>query len=146
MVRRNLAKYYSPVNDPRSGHSWLVIIGQSALDDLPWADELIQIIKSYSTNSDFAPYNLIEELQSRGLFELKGKRSTWPIPFSQSVEDFIDSIHARNGFSRDRMTPEAAAEFDTQVHDLLTAHHPDGIIRGRNQAHVHWGKPHPPRG
>ena len=38
------------------------------------------------------------------------------------------------------------AEFGTQVRDLLTAHHPDGIIRGRNQAHVHWGKPHPPRG
>jgi SAM-dependent methyltransferase len=125
-------------------NGWLVIVRQSTLADMNWIDELNQIINRYSTNEDYEPYDLIEELESRGLFNLRGKRSTWPVPFSQSVEDYIDSIHARNGFSRDRMAPDAAAAFDAQVRDLLLSHHPDGIIRGRNQAHLHWGKPQPP--
>ena len=30
--------------------------------------------------------------------------------------------------------------------EALIAHHPDGVIRGRNQAGIHWGKPHWPHG
>ncbi len=125
---------------------WLVLVSQTALEDLPWHGELIRIIERYSTNQHFEPYNLIDELTSRDLFEPKGKRSTWPVPFSQTIDDYIDSIHARNGFSRDRMTAKDAADFDAEVRELLLAHHPDGIIQGRNQADIRWGKPHPPRG
>lgn len=120
---------------------WLVVVSQTALEELPWATDLKQIIARYSTNQDFQPFDLMEALESRGLFDLRGRKSTWPVPFSQSVEDYIDSIHARNGFSRDRMTSEAAADFDSEVRELLTAHHPDGLIQGRNQAHISWGKP-----
>ena len=124
---------------------WLILVSQTALEGLPWAADLSQIIGRYSTNQDFEPYDLIDELDSRGLFDVRGKKSTWPVPFSQTVDDYIDSIHARNGFSRDRMTPEAAAEFDREVRALLMTHHPDGRIRGRNQAHIHWGKPRLPQ-
>ena len=72
------------------------------------------------------------------------RKSTWPVRFSQTIDDYIESLHARNGFSRDRMAPEAAAAFDAEVRALLEAHHPDGIIRGRNQAHVVWGRPRLP--
>lgn len=125
---------------------WLVLVTQAALEDLPWQSELTQIIGRYSTNQDYQPYDLLRELDSRGLFELKGRKSTWPVPISQSVDDFIDSLHARNGFSRERMAPEAATSFDSEVRELLLSHHPDGVIRGRNQAHIQWGKPHPPHG
>lgn len=124
---------------------WLVIVSQSALEDFPWTTDLKQIIARYSTNQDFAPFDLIAELDSRGLFDLKGRKSTWPVPFSQSVEEYIDAIHARNGFSRQRMTPAAATAFDSEVRELLLSHHPDGRISGRNQAHVHWGRPQLPR-
>ena len=123
---------------------WLIIVNQTALEDFPWMEDLKQIIARYSTNQDFEPFDLIAELDSRSLFDLKGRKSTWPVPFAQSVEDYIDSIHARNGFSRDRMTPSAAAAFDTEVRELLLSHHPEGRIDGRNQAHIHWGKPQLP--
>lgn len=124
---------------------WLVLISQSALEDLPWLGDLQTIIGRYSTNQDYVPFSLLDELASRGLFQLAGRRSTWPVAFTQTIPDYIDSIHARNGFSRDRMTAEAAAGFDKEVETLLLSHHPDGIIRGRNQAHVYWGKPQTPR-
>ncbi len=124
---------------------WLIIVNQSALTGFPWERDLDRIIARYSTNQDYQPYDLIEELQSRGLFELRGRKSTWPEPFSQSVADYLDSIHARNGFSRDRMTPAAASAFDAEVCNLILAHHPDGQIEGRNQAHIQWGKPRLPR-
>lgn len=123
---------------------WLVLVRQDALDDLPWQEEILRIIPRYSTNQDFAPYDLVEALETRGLFERRGRKSTWPVRFGQTIDDYIESLHARNGFSRDRMAPEAAAAFDTEVRALLEAHHPDGIIRGRNQAHVIWGKPRLP--
>ena len=120
---------------------WLVLIDQSALEEMPWSRDLLEIIGRYSTNQDFAPYSLLDELTERGLFIPRGRKTTWPVPFSQTIEDYIDSIHGRNGFSRDRMTASDAAVFDRQVRDLLLSHHPDGIIRGRNQAGIHWGKP-----
>ena len=120
---------------------WLLLISQNALDDLPWQNALDRIIPRYSTNQDFRPYDLIDELETRGLFDLRGRKSTWPIRFSQTIDEHVDSIHARNGFSRDRMPVESAAAFDADVRTLLLAHHPDGIIHGRNQAHILWGKP-----
>ena len=124
---------------------WLVIVSQTALEDLPWLPGLQEIIARYSTNQDFQPFDLLGELDDRGLFELRGRRSTWPVPFAQTIDDYIDAIHARNGFSRDRMTAEAAGDFDAEVRQLLRSHHPDGTIRGRNQAHIHWGRPLLPR-
>jgi len=123
---------------------WLLLVDQETFEDLPWRDDLSGIIGRFSTNQAFEPYNLVEELTSRGLFDVRGRVSTWPVRFRQSVDDYIKSLHARNGFSRDRMTPEAAAEFAAEVRALLLEYHPDGIIRGRNQAHLCWGKPRMP--
>ena len=126
-------------------NGWLVIVSQTALEDLPWHGGFKEIVGRYSTNQHYEPFDLLDELASRGLFELRGRKSTWPVPFSQSIGDYVDSVHARNGFSRDRMAPDAAAAFDAEVRELLLAHHPDGTLRGRNQAHIYWGRPRPPR-
>ena len=69
-----------------------------------------------------------------------GVAATEPIAFVQSIDDYVDSIHARNGFSRDRMAPEAAAEFDAKVKALLQARYPDGL-QGEIRSSVVWGKP-----
>ena len=61
--------------------------------------------------------------------------------FDLSVEDFIDSIHGRNGFSRDRMEPESARAFDAGVRDILRSHYPDGIVRGEVGSTVTWLDP-----
>jgi len=107
----------------------------------PWSDELLALIVRYSTNRGFQPYDLIEELTSRGLFQLAGAAQTEAEPFRQSVADYIESIHSRNGFSRDRMSPEAAAAFDAAAHDLIAPYAPDDMVALRILAVLRWGQP-----
>ncbi|NJN82464.1 MAG: hypothetical protein HC802_09445 [Caldilineaceae bacterium] len=82
----------------------------------------------------------MEELESRGLFRLRGRLETEPESFGQSVDDYIESAHARNGFSRDRMTPQAAADFDEDVRSLI-AHHGRELVTLQITGTVNWGDP-----
>lgn len=98
--------------------AWLAIVNRIELPN-PWAADLQQLINEYSTNRDYQPYDLIRELTQRGLMRVTASEPTLFEPFTQSIDDYIESIHSRNGFSRDRMTIEAAAAFDRGVRTLL---------------------------
>lgn len=52
---------------------------------------------------------------NREVSRVSGQRATGPDPFRQSVTDLVEAFHSRNGFSRDRMAPGAAARFDEEV-------------------------------
>jgi ubiquinone/menaquinone biosynthesis C-methylase UbiE len=97
---------------------WLAIVNRVEQPN-PWAADLQQLINQYSTNREYQPYDLIQELTQRGLFRVTASERTEIEPFTQSIDDYIESIHSRNGFSRDRMTIEAAAAFDRAVRRLL---------------------------
>ncbi len=111
----------------------------------PWSEHLLKLITRYSTNRDFRPYDIVDELQQRGLFDLRGQAQTQPEPFVQSVEAYVESIHSRNGFSRDRMRPVDAAAFDAVVVDLLTPYAQDGQVELHIAARLRWGAPLTPR-
>jgi hypothetical protein len=72
---------------------------------------------------------------------VRGTQTTAPIAFIQPLAGYIESYHAMNGFSRDRMTAEAAAGFDAAVHALVTPFCPDGQVRLEVTATVTWGVP-----
>lgn len=110
----------------------------------PWAADLQQLINRYSTNREYQPYDLLEELAQRGLFHVAGSERTAFEPFTQSIDDYVESIHSRNGFSRDRMTVEAATAFDNAVRKLLQSHANDDIVTLQIGASVVWGEPIPP--
>jgi SAM-dependent methyltransferase len=122
--------------------AYLAILASGALP-LPWDGELFPgIITRYSTNRDFRPYDLIVELTERGLFEpAVAERQTAPIPFTQSLDAYIESFHARNGFSRDRMPPEDAAAFDAAVRELVAPYTRDGQVHMEIVARIVWGHP-----
>jgi SAM-dependent methyltransferase len=122
-------------------NGWLVIIAQTEISDRAWTDALRKLIARYSTNQDYVVFDLIPEIAERGLFEKTGSRRTPPLIFEQSIGDFIDSIHARNGFSRDRMSADSAEAFDLEVRKLLQRHHPSGVLHGEVTATVTWGRP-----
>ncbi len=106
-----------------------------------WDSEIIPLIVKYSTNQDFQSYNLITELMSRKLFIQCGRQVADPIPFTQSIDDYINSFHSRNGFSRDRMNKKAASEFDQQLREIVMSYCPDGNIRVSVISSVVWGFP-----
>ncbi|MDP9366235.1 MAG: class I SAM-dependent methyltransferase, partial [Chloroflexota bacterium] len=94
----------------------------------PWDAALQQVINEFSTNRDYQPYDLVEELESRLLFRREGERRTEPIPFVQSVAEYVESFHARNGFSRERVGPDRAVAFDAAALALVRGHRPRGEV------------------
>lgn len=126
--------------DALSPNGYLAIIGEETLP-APWDAHLSEIISRYSTNRDFQPYNLLDGLERRGLFEKRGETKTEPVSFTESIDDFIEACHSRNGFSRERMDKSSALEFDDEVRDLLAPFTEQGQIRFEYLATSTWGKP-----
>jgi SAM-dependent methyltransferase len=147
---------------------YLAVVGEVA-EPTPWS-EALDFIGEYSMNRDFQPYNMLtviqelaapglfepwrvgtgsmarqvtQELTGRGLFEPVGMQTTAPVPFRQSVEAYIESFHARNGLSRDRMEANAARAFDERLRQLVRQHCPHGIVELYIRGRVIWGKPQP---
>ena len=94
----------------------------------------------YSTNKHYRPYDLVQELTSRGLFEEVGRHETTPLPFTQSVDEYVKSFHSRNGFSRDRMGDDQLKEFDAAVGALADRHCEDGRVRCSARVIFAWGR------
>jgi ubiquinone/menaquinone biosynthesis C-methylase UbiE len=122
---------------------FMVLVGMSALSRVPWWPTLLPLIQRYSTNRDFQPYDTVAELTARDLFSVSGRARTEPVPVSQTIADYIKSVHARNGLSRERMQPDAAAAFDAAATEILTAYALDGMLHWQNQGTLVWGKPDP---
>ncbi len=121
----------------------LAIIEQNT-QPTAWHAELAEIIPKFSTNAKYQSYELVEELEMRGLFQQTGVKATQPIPFMQSVDDYIESFHSRNGFSRERMEPEMATQFDHEAKKILLKKYPDGVLSFHVVANVTWGFPKKP--
>lgn len=121
----------------------LVFNPENPEGELPWREALGPIISRYSTNRHYRPYDLLAEIEQRGLFQRLGHAQTPPIPFTQSVADYVASFHARNGFSLDRMTPAAAAAFDREAIEVIGPYAVDGTVTLSIRGDVIWGKPAP---
>ena len=122
-------------------NGYMAIVGQKN-SPMPWDGDLFKkIIPTYATNQDFVPYNLVEELESRNLFHKNGEKSAKPVSFQQIIEDYVESFHSMNGFSRERMTEEAAHDFDSEVRELVSKYCPEGEMVLQSVGKVVWGNP-----
>ena len=121
--------------------AYVALIGRSPEVRPPWFDDVQILIERYTTNRDYQPYSLIEELQQRGVFEQSGVKLIEAVHFEQSFDSYIESIHSRNGFSRDRMTHQAAADFDAAVRQVLINRCPDGTVQFDLVGRIIFGRP-----
>lgn len=128
------------LHDVLAPGAMLALTGRGVADG-PWWPDLLPIIQHYSTNRDFQPYDIVAELTSRELFHELGREQTPSLVMDQSIADYIESIHSRNGFSRGRMTPAIAAEFDSAAADLLTPFADHGKLTLPITGEVIWGLP-----
>ena len=85
----------------------------------PWAEDLRPIIRRYSIMRTWHQFRLIPELESRGLFVREAEVSTPPTPFTQTVDAYVASFHARSSLARHRIGADAADAFDREVRALL---------------------------
>jgi SAM-dependent methyltransferase len=106
----------------------------------PWQADLLTSIRRYSTIRNYRPFNLIDELVRLGHFSIHGTHQTTPIPFVQTIAEYVDSFHGRSSFSRDRMLPADADAFDATVRDLVMAYNPEHVTLSLVTT-ITWGKP-----
>ncbi len=117
----------------------LAVVEQRVTPD-PWS-ALGEIVPGYRTDGGYQPYDMIGELERHGLFRRVGARETAPVPFAQSIDDYIESYHSRSGFSRERMGPSRAEAFDREARRILRRSYGDGAIGLRIAGSVVWGIP-----
>ncbi|HEU4784981.1 MAG TPA: class I SAM-dependent methyltransferase [Ktedonobacterales bacterium] len=122
-------------------HGSLAILGVGQLST-PWDDQLLPIIQHYSTVSGYHPYDLVAELESRGLFRMSGRQTTAPVPFAQPLDEYIESFHGRASFVRERMGDAKASAFDIEVRALVSQYC-TGSVTLQLVTEVVWGKPQP---
>ena len=108
------------------------------------------IIPAHSLNRDYVHWDPVAALEEAGLFERLGQECTGPVPWTPTVEEYIERRHSQNGFSRDRMSRRQAAEFDAAVRARVAEQVKEGSVRmeeGRLQGEVAgsviWGRPVP---
>jgi ubiquinone/menaquinone biosynthesis C-methylase UbiE len=120
-------------------HGLLAVLGADQLPN-PWNDDLRSIIQRYSVIPNWQTFDLIKELEGRGLFRQVGARRTEPVPFRQTLDEYIESFHGRASFPRERMTAEAAAAFDNEVRALVSRFCPE-TVELQLVTEVVWGTP-----
>jgi hypothetical protein len=57
------------------------------------------------------------------------------------VDDYVESFHSHNGFSRARLSVERAHAFDDQLTTLVRRSCPDDIVPVSVRARVTWVRP-----
>jgi SAM-dependent methyltransferase len=122
-----------------SPHGYLAILGVE-VQPAPWEDALRPIRRRYGTIPNWGPYDHVAAVEERGLFHRAGTWSTGPNPFAQSLDDYVESFHGRAPFSRERMTPEAAAAFDAEVRALVAQFCPQAVEL-QVVTRIVWGTP-----
>lgn len=119
----------------------LLAIVSRGITTNPWDERLAKLLPRFSTNQAYRPFNLVEELEQRGLFQLQSWLETNPVPFAQSVDDYIESYHSMNGLSRDRMSAEMAMAFDNEARDAVSSFQQNGHLSMQAVGTVTWGIP-----
>ncbi len=126
-----------------SDRGYLAIVGGRGMDTTLWNDELSKIIPTYSTNKDYESFDLFEELERRSLFSVVGRSRTAPQEYRMSVDRYVEMFHARNGFSRQRMDAQSAAEFDAAVRELVAPFGVEDMLTFDVTTTITWGHPSP---
>jgi SAM-dependent methyltransferase len=118
-----------------------LVVLDRRIDGVAWWPDIAPLIPQYSTNTDYRPYDLLGELVSHGRFVVEGGATTAPVTIAQPVDDYVESWHSRNGFSRERMGAARAAAFDAALRGVLSPHVSRGQVEMVLQATLAWGRP-----
>ena len=105
------------------------------------------IIPRYSLNRDYVPWDPVTALEKAGLCERLGQEDTGPVPWTPTIDEYIERRHSQNGFSRDRMSRRQAAEFDAALRARIAKQVSDGTVKmdggrlvGEVAGSVVWGR------
>jgi SAM-dependent methyltransferase len=125
-----------------SPHGKLAILTVDALPQA-WENELRQLIRKFSTMRTFRNISLFDELAERDLFTPQGTSETAPFAFSQTIDEYIESFHARASLAHGHMAADQSAAFDHELRKLI-GERDSSRIELQLVAKITWGIPHAP--
>jgi SAM-dependent methyltransferase len=106
----------------------------------PYRSELDAVIREYSEAEHHAETpDLMETLNATGRFAIQGRERSEPLPFEQSVDDYLGLLHSTSELARVRLG-DRATRFDTDVRAIFARHGLDVVRRGIVGV-VIWGRP-----
>ena len=118
--------------------AYLALVGRSHGGEFPAEADLIH---EYSTNQDYEPYDLVEELEKHGLFRKAGNWRSEAEPWAPTVAEYIQMRHSTNGFSRDRMGEIQATRFDLELSSALEPFaSSNGTLKLTVTGSITWGR------
>jgi len=121
-------------------HGMLAILQVDQLS-LPWDAQLLPLIQKYSVyGQNYQSLDLAADLERRGLFRKHGALQTTPFPFTQSLDAYVESFHARASLARERIGAAAAASFDSELRNLVSAYGSDRLEL-QVVIDIVWGRP-----
>lgn len=127
-----------------SPHGRLAILsvdGKVAVEDQAFHQGVVDLIGRYSTLDEWRPeFDLVAALKRRGLFQEQGRTETEAVPFYQSVDEYVESFHARASLSWKRMHPDDAIAFDAALRHLVVDRVGDQVELAVH-GFIAWGKP-----
>jgi SAM-dependent methyltransferase len=103
-----------------------------------WWDELLPLIRQHSAIQDWENADLIALLEERRLFSRIDEQKLAAEPYTRTVDEYIDGLHATSGLARARMEDPRA--FDDAVRTLLAPHATNGVLHLAASAEVVWGQ------
>ena len=101
----------------------------------------LEVIRRYSPLKE-APTEypaMVRSLVDRGLFVLEGERRTAPLPYEQSIEDALRSLHSTSTLSRVTLG-DRLPSFDTEMRAALARLGPEPL-RAEIVTYIAWGRP-----
>lgn len=105
-----------------------------------YRDDVLRVIREHSeVEQHTETKDLIDQLQRSGRFALHGLHRTEPVPFEQSVDEYIEMLHSTSTLARARLQ-ERSAQFDAKIRRVFERHELDRVRYGVVGL-IAWGRP-----
>ncbi len=119
--------------------AYLAILDTETTHSGEWRPEFLDIIRRYEPPQHyFETQEMVAELAAQGLIGLVGEERTAPVPFDQSVDDYLRLLGSTSTFSRVSLGSRAAA-FESECREVFARY---GLTRIRSAVvgYVAWVK------
>ena len=105
-----------------------------------WRGELISLIQAFSSISHHLEFvDLVRSLEAAGHFVREGERTATPVPYEQSIDDYMAMLASTSSLSRTTLG-DRADDFERGTRAIF-ARHALTRVRADLVAEVVWGRP-----
>lgn len=107
----------------------------------PWQDGLMDVISRYSTLKRYREFNLVEALESAGLFTATESVTLDAVNHDQLVEDYITSFYSRSSLTREALGVKASDAFARELRQLVSPYAVRDVVSLQLAPRVTFGRP-----